>query len=331
MKRMIFAVLAAFLLLSGCAAQAAPVPETTTVTAAPIEETGAISETAEIAASVTFTDDRGRKVTVAEPKRVAVLIGSFVDIWCLAGGADSLVAVANDAWTSFDGLPLDGVTNIGSSKDLNLELLIASDPDFIIASCNTALDLELEPTFEAMGVPTAYFEVSTFQQYLHMLEICTQITGDKEAYQTHGTAIQTQIDAALARVDGSSPKVLYIRSSSSSCKVKNSEGSVLGEMLHDMGCVNIADSDTGLLENLSIEAIMVDDPDTIFLVYQSADPTVAEGTFQKTLGADPAWASLRAVKEGRVYVMDQRMFNLKPNAKWGDAYEQLADILYPAA
>lgn len=321
MKRTILAILAAALLLGGCGAQVQPETVGTT------EE--ALREIVDV--PVTFTDDLGREVTVENPKRVAVLIGSFVDIWCLAGGADSLVAAANDAWTSFDNLPLEGVTNIGSSKDLNLELIIASEPDFIIASCNTALDIELEPTFAAMGIPTAYFEVSTFDQYLHMLEICTQITGNQDAYRLHGTDIQTQVNEAIARADGSAPKVLYIRSSSSSCKVKNSEGSVLGEMLHDMGCVNIADSDTGLLENLSIEAIMVDDPDAIFLVYQSADPSVAEETFRKTLGTDPAWATLRAVKEGRVYVMDQKMFNLKPNAKWGEAYEQLADILYPAA
>lgn len=328
MKRILLLVLAAALLLSGCAAQhampaAQPAETKTTETQAP--------ETIGSTTAVTFTDDRGREVTVDRPKRVAALIGSFVDIWCLAGGADSLVAAANDAWTSFDNLPLDGVTNIGSSKDLNLELLIAADPDFIIASCNTALDLELESTFDDMGIPTAYFEVSSFPEYLHMLDICTKITGNPEAYRLHGTDIQTQVDAALARADGSAPKVLYIRSSSSSCKVKNSEGSVLGEMLKNMGCVNIADSDTGLLENLSIEAIMVDDPDAIFLVYQSADPAVAEETFRKTLGMDPAWATLRAVQEGRVYVMDQKLFNLKPNAKWGLAYEQLADILYPAS
>jgi len=30
-------------------------------------------------------------------------------------------------------------------------------------------------------------------------------------------------------------------------------------------------------------------------------------------------------------VMDNQLFNLKPNARWGEAYETLADILYPAA
>ena len=43
---------------------------------------------------------------------------------------------------------------------------------------------------------------------------------------------------------------------SSSGKVKNSENSVLGEMLAALGCVNIADSDASLLEELSMEAIL---------------------------------------------------------------------------
>ena len=140
-----------------------------------------------------------------------------------------------------------------------------------------------------------------------------------------------QGDAALARPDGSRPSVLYIRATGSSCKVKNSEGSVLGEMLKDLGCINIADRNGSLLEQLSIEAILQADPDCIFVVLQSADPADAQAILQTTLLDNPAWASLTAVQEGRYHVMDPNLYNLKPNAQWGKAYEQLADILYPAA
>ena len=41
---------------------------------------------------VTFTDDLGRQVTVpAAPQRAAALIGSFADVWCLAGGQEDPV------------------------------------------------------------------------------------------------------------------------------------------------------------------------------------------------------------------------------------------------
>lgn len=34
----------------------------------------------------TFTDDLGREVTVNHPQRVAALLGSYADLWVLAGG-----------------------------------------------------------------------------------------------------------------------------------------------------------------------------------------------------------------------------------------------------
>lgn len=313
MKKLIIALLT-LLLLVGCGGEA------------PAQETAAESETG----AVTIVDDLGRSVTVDHPQRVAVLIGSFADVWCLAGGEDSLVATAHDAWTYFDHLPLEGVTDLGASKEISLETLIATQPDFIVASCNTQLDLELLPTFEEMGIPAAYFEVSTFESYLSMLERCTQITGETQNYKTNGTDVQAQVDQAIARADGSQPTVLYIRVSSSGCKVKNSQDNVLGEMLAALDCINIADREDSLLEDLSMEVIMEEDPDYIFLVYQTSDPSVAQAVADETLRRNPAWNTLRAVQEGRCYVMDQTLYNLKPNARWGQAYEELADILYPA-
>lgn len=280
---------------------------------------------------VTFTDDLGREVAVSErPERVACLIGSFADIWYLAGGVDQIVATAADTWTYFD-LPLrEDVVNLGATKELSVEQLIACEPDFVVASCNTALNVELEPVFEEMGLNVAYFDVSTFEQYLKMLKTCTEITGCPENYERYGTQVQQQVDQAIARADGSKPSVLYIRASGSSCKVKSSEGSVLGEMLADLDTVNIADSETSLLEQLSMETILAADPDYIFVVLQGADPSKAQSILETTLLNNPAWASLSAVQEGRYHVMDPTLYNLKPNEKWGQAYAQLADILYPA-
>ena len=281
--------------------------------------------------SVTFTDDLNRQVTVDRPQRVACLISSFSDIWCLAGGADAIVAATDATWRYFD-LPLrDDVVNLGNTKELDVERLLACEPDLILASGGTDRNVELEASFSAMGLNAAYFSVDTFADYLRMLKICTEITGKTENYDLYGTQVAQQVEAALARQDGSTPSVLYIRATGSSCKVKNSEGSVLGEMLKDLGCINIADRNGSLLEQLSIEAILQADPDYIFVVLQSADPADAQAILQTTLLDNPAWASLTAVQEGRYHVMDPNLYNLKPNAQWGKAYEQLADILYPAA
>ena len=278
--------------------------------------------------TVTFTDDKGREVTVCDPKRVVCLTSSFADIWHLAGGVEQIAATTDATWRYFD-LPMkDDVINLGSSKEINLEQLIACEPDFVLASCGTDRNVELEELLEDMGITTAYFDVDGIEEYLNMLDICTQITGCEENYVEYGSKVQEIAKSALERVDGSEPTVLYIRATGSSCKVKNSKDSILGEMLEDMGCVNIADREESLLEQLSLEVILEEDPEYIFVILQSANPVEAEEILESTLLSNPAWASLTAVKEGRYYVMDANLYNMKPNARWGEAYEKLADILY---
>lgn len=312
-KRICYILLGCLLLLSACGNQATTQPSQ------------AAADTA-----VIFTDDLGRQVTVDRPQRVASLIGSFADVWYLAGGVEQLVATTNATWTYFD-LPLrEDVVNLGATKELNLEQLIACQPDFVLASCGTDGNVELESALEEMGINVAYFSVNTFEDYLRMLKTCTEITGCMENYKTYGTDVASQVENAIMRADGSRPSVLYIRATGSSCKVKNSEGTILGEMLTRLDCENIADRDNSLLEQLSMEAVLQEDPDYIFVVLQSADPADAQEILETTLLSNPAWATLTAVKEGRYFVMDPSLYNLKPNERWGEAYEQLADILYPA-
>ena len=176
-----------------------------------------------------LTDDLGRSVTIERrPQCVAALIGSFADIWCLAGGADALVAAADDTFRKFD-LPISAETiNLGATKDISLEKLLAAQPQLVIASCSTAEQVALEPVLSQMGLNTVYFDVDSFEDYLRMLRVCTQITGCEENYARYGEDVQAQVDAARARADGSRPTVLYVRATGSSCRVKGSEGSVLG-------------------------------------------------------------------------------------------------------
>lgn len=315
MKRLFSLILICVLVLSGCAPAG---------TGSSSPSSASASGESEL---ITFTDDLGRTVSLSKPERVACLIGSFADLWCLAGGKDALVAAADDTWTSFDlGLGED-VANLGAVKEPNVELLLQSKPDLVIASSNTDAQVALLDTLEGMGLTVAYFKVSSFQDYLNMLDICTQLTGRTDCYEQYGQALQDQVDAAKAKCAGLSPTVLYVRATGSSCKVKNSQDTVLGEMLADLGCVNIADSSESLLEQLSLEVILDQDPDFIFAILQGSDPTDAQRTLDETLLSNPAWQSLTAVKEGRFFVLDDQLYNLKPNARWGDAYEQLADLL----
>ena len=100
-----------------------------------------------------------------------------------------------------------------------------------------------------------------------------------------------------------------------------------GAMLKDLGCRNIADSDSNLLENLSVESIYLQNPDHIFIVQVGDDAEVMKENLHRFFTENPLWLELDAVKNDRVHYMDKRLFNLKPNARWAEAYEQLIEIL----
>ena len=280
--------------------------------------------------AVTFVDDLGRTITVKNPQRVACLLGSFAEAWQLAGG--QVIATADDAWEDFGlELPEDAV-NLGGTKHLSLELLLAAQPDFILASTNTRQNVEFRETLEATGIPVAYFDVFDFEDYLRLLKICTDITGRGDRYETYGTAVEQEIQQVIEKSKlrlqtQKAPRVLFLRASASAVHVKNSEGVILGPMLKNLGCVNIADSDATLLENLSIERILEADPDFIFVVQQGDDGEGTREYVRQFLQEHPAWAQLTAVKKDNVHFLPKALFGLKPNHRWGQAYGQVEEIL----
>ena len=280
--------------------------------------------------AVIFTDALGREVSVPkEPERVAALIGSFADVWMLAGG--SVCATAEDAWDDF-GLALPDAVNIGGAHSPNLELIFSVNPDFVIASASTSSNVEMRETLEAAGIAVAYFDVDNFSDYLAMLDICTDITERKDLYECNGLAIQSQIeDIKQAIEERALPEeqrtVLLLRAHSSSVKAKGSKGTILGEMLADLGCINIADSDTSLLETVSVESIIRQEPYRIFVVTMGDDTEKAIDNLNQMMNENPAWGTLDAVAEGRLHLMERKLFNIKPNADWAESYEKLSEIL----
>lgn len=278
---------------------------------------------------VTFKDALDRNVTVSKiPQRVAALIGSFADIWQLAGG--TVCATADDAWEDF-GLELPNAVNIGGAHSPSVERLLSADPDFVIASASTGSNIAMKEILESAGITVAFFDIDCFDDYLKMLKICTDITGRDDLYNKYGTEIKKQIENIkneFAEIDVPKEQrtVLLLRASSGAVKAKGSEGTVLGEMLKDMGCINIADNDKSLLENLSIENIISCEPYRIFVVTMG-DEKAATDNIKRMLGENPAWSKLSAISDERIYIMDRKLFNLKPNSHWAEAYEKLQEIL----
>lgn len=330
------------LALAGCATSEAPTnadtsktSETTTETPAKeadsAPEAGAASEGATSAEAVTFTDALGNQVTVENPQRVVASMGSFANLWELAGG--TLVGASDDAFDSYTVTSPD-VAKVGDFSEPNLEAIIALEPDFVILTSGSggrggdSSQIELKEALDASGIANAYFNVSTFDEYLAMLKTLTDITGRSDLYKQNGEDVAAAIEEIKASVpEGEAPTALVLTTFSGGTRVQ-SGSSQAGAMLADLGVVNLADENPSLLKDFSLESVIEMDPDFIFVVPMGNDTEAAMKNLTEATEANPAWSTLSAVQNDRYVTLDPEHFLYKPNEKWAESYQILYDALY---
>ena len=282
-------------------------------------------------ASYTFTDDLGYEVEVKSINRVIACMGSFANIWELSGG--TLIGATEDATQDY-ALSSSQVELIGDFAAPNLERIIALQPDFVIMTgASTGRDgaasqVNLREGLKASGITVAYFNVTTFEDYLRMLRTCCDITGRDDLYEKNGASVQKQIEAVKAQVPTrKAPTALLMTTYSGGTRVQNSS-TMTGTMLSELGVRNLADEHASLLKDFSLESVIELNPDFILVVPMGNDTTASLKNLEAATEANPAWATLDAVKNKNYVILDMRLFQYKPNANWGTSYQTLFDILY---
>ena len=278
----------------------------------------------------TFTDAIGQEITVHNPQRVVSLMGSFSEIWILAGGADTLVGTSYDTVDNRDlGLPED-IAIVGTYQNPNIEEILALNPDLVLLSSETTRTdshVALKDALNGADIPAAYFSVTHFEDYLNMLKICTDITGNQDAYQTNGIAVEERIAQIIAdSKTETSPSVLLMITYSGGIRAQSSD-TMTGKMLSELGCKNILDDYPSMLQDFSVEKIIETDPDYIFVIPMGNDNALAQKNLKENVESNPAWNSLTAVKNDRYILLPKDKFLYKPNAVWDESYAYLAALL----
>ena len=112
----------------------------------------------------------------------------------------------------------------------------------------------------------------------------------------------------------------------SSAKAKKAEDNFAAKMLSELGCNNIADKAEVLLDGLSAEAMLTENPEYIFISLMGDSEAGKE--YMTGLLKKEEFASLSAVKNGNVYFLPKELFQYKPCSRWAESYRYLSDILY---
>jgi iron complex transport system substrate-binding protein len=177
-------------------------------------------------------------------------------------------------------------------------------------------------------VACACLREDTFEDYLSILGWFTSLTGDTQSYEEYGLSLRAKIDELREKAKAYPPRsVLLIRAFSGGAKAKTDDN-LAGVILKELGCDNIAARHETLLDELSIESVIEEDPDFIFVTVMGSDTDAALEAINNGIAASPAWADLSAVKNGRFIVLPKELFHYKPNARWAESYAYLFNLLF---
>jgi iron complex transport system substrate-binding protein len=271
----------------------------------------------------TFTDDTGKEVSLySPPRRVAVLFSSLADVWISAGGTVAItVGESVERGFADEGAIL---VDAGAGKTVNTELLLSASPDLIICSADVAAQCGVADLASARGIPAAAFRIESFSDYLRVLKICTELTCRPDKYEENGIAVKARIDEMLSAVpDAPDVRTLFVRASATSVKAKTAADHFAAAMLEELGAYNIANDAPVLIDGISDEVLLLEDPERIFVSFMGNEESA-----QAALASNKVWQSLSAVKDGRCHYLPKELFQYKPNARWAEAYEHLIDLLY---
>ncbi len=279
----------------------------------------------------TFTDDTNAEVRVTKkPGKTAVLFASYADIWINSGG---VVDITVEETVERGLVEENKALLVGKSvgKEINAEALIAAKPDFVILTADFPEHVELAELLRRSNIPVALFRVDQFEDYLKMLQICTDIMERSDAYETYGLQVKSRIEEIKDKVNGLPNKqsILFIRAHSRGMSAKTTDHFV-GCMLEELNTDNIANHADILLDELSIEAIASEDPDYIF-VTTMGDSGSAIAYMQDQINSNPVWQMLSAMRNDNYIILPKDLFQYKPNGNWDKSYEFLAKELYPEA
>lgn len=275
----------------------------------------------------TFIDSEGEIVELShKPQKTAVLFSSLAECWIEAGG-EVYVTVGESVERGLVKEETELVDK-GAGKTVDTEKLISLEPDFVICSADIASHRDVASALKKAKIPVAMLRMDTFEDYLTILRTLTKITGKTENYEQFGENAKSEIEQIISGGKReNNPKILFVRSGSSysSAKAKKADDNFAAKILEDLGCVNIADKAETLLDNLSAEVILKENPQYIFVsVMGDYDNSKA---YMQELLAKKEYASLDAVKNGRVYFLPKELFQYKPCGRWAESYRYISSIL----
>jgi iron complex transport system substrate-binding protein len=265
---------------------------------------------------IACTDGIGRQVELpSHPQRIISLAPNITETLYLLGAQDRLIGVTIQCtWPE----EAKKKPTVGDLLNPNYEVILAAKPDLVIAS-TAGNDRGAIMKLAGLGLPVYVAAPRNVEKILQSVEEIGRITDCSERGHQLAAQMKERLDKIKLRIAGLPPVHAFFITWLDPLLAPG-KNTFENDVLSLAGVVSITADIPQYYPRYSLEQILVKNPDIILTVKQEGNPIP---DFRKIAG----WRDLRAVRQGKVYVLTEYLQH--PSPLFVDGVEELVKKLYP--
>ena len=267
---------------------------------------------------ISVTDDSGVEVVLDRPAEAIVsLAPANTEIAYAIGAGDRMVA-----GTSYDDYPEEAkaLPKIGDFANPNVEKIASFSPDLVLAA--SGIQDKLRAKLESLGMSVYVIDPTTYDEVVATILNVGRLAGAEDGAQAVADAMAAAREEVRAAVAGLPAASTFLEIYSEPLMTAG-EGTFIDDMITIAGGENIGAAAGSGFPNFSTEVLVKVDP----AVYIADSGSMSE---PGDISERPGFAELTAVKQGRVYVIDDNLI-ARPGPRLADGLRRLLEYIHPEA
>jgi len=169
----------------------------------------------------------------------------------------------------------------------------------------------------AAGIGVVALRIDRIEHFDRATRLLGRLTGNDAA----GAQVADSVQRTLARVRDATrglPRLRVFWRIWDAPLITIGRGSFLSQLVEIAGARNVYEDIAAPSQQVTFEDVVRRDPEFVLVGPEGSE----------VLGRDPAWRAVRAVREGRVRIVDTTLVG-RPSVRLGEAAVHLANLLHP--
>lgn len=219
-----------------------------------------------------------------------------------------------------------GLPEVGNPMSPDMEKVKSLKPSEVLSV--TTLEYELKPVFDGVGMKANFLGLTSLKNMQNSISDLGKKYGREKQAEEVVTKLDKKVASIQKEVKGKKePTVLILLGVPGSYLVAT-EHSYIGDLVKQLGGKNIVQGERVEYLASNTEYLKKADPDIILRAAHGMPDEVVK-MFDKEFKTNDIWKHFAAVKNNRVYDLEERLFGTTGNLAAIEALDELKKMMYP--